>query len=62
MAPEPKIEASTKPHEHQKFELFCTIIASKMASPNFQNGPKDGLCDYGVKIVFPCTLTFPQIH
>jgi hypothetical protein len=30
------IEDSTKPHVHQKFEIFWTNIASKMAYPNFK--------------------------
>jgi hypothetical protein len=36
-------EASTKPHVHQKIEIFWTNIASTMACPNFKNGPKIGL-------------------
>jgi hypothetical protein len=35
-----RLEASTKPHVHQKFEIFWTNIASTMACPNFINGPK----------------------
>jgi hypothetical protein len=42
------LEASTKPHVHQKFEIFWTNIASSMASPNSKNGPKNGLCLLGV--------------
>jgi hypothetical protein len=37
------LEASTKPHVHQKFEIFWTNIAFTMAYPNFKNGPKNGL-------------------
>jgi hypothetical protein len=43
------LEASTKPHVHQKFEIFWTNIASTMACPKFQNGPKNGLRPLGVK-------------
>jgi hypothetical protein len=42
------LEASTKPHVHQKFEIFWTNIASTMACPNFKNGPKIGLGPLGV--------------
>jgi hypothetical protein len=45
------LEASTKPHVHQKFEIFRTNIASTMGCPNFKNGPKNGLCYLGVKKV-----------
>jgi hypothetical protein len=45
-----RLEASTKPHVHQKVEIFWTNIASTMACPNFLNGPKDGLGPLGVKI------------
>jgi hypothetical protein len=44
-----RLEASTKPHVHQKFEIFWTNIASTMACPNFKNGPKKGLGLLGVK-------------
>jgi hypothetical protein len=44
-----RLEASTKPHVHQKFEIFWTNIASTMAYPNSKNGPKNGLCPLGVK-------------
>jgi hypothetical protein len=37
------LEARTKPHVHQKFEIFWAI-----AYPNFQNGPKNGLCYLGI--------------
>jgi hypothetical protein len=43
------LEASTKPHVHQKFEIFWTNIASTIACPNFINGPKIGLRPLGVK-------------
>jgi hypothetical protein len=43
------LEASTKPHVHQKFEIFWTNIAFTMAYPNFKNGPKKGLGPLGVK-------------
>jgi hypothetical protein len=42
------LEASTKPHVHQKFEIFWTNIASTMACPNFKNGSKIGLRPLGV--------------
>jgi hypothetical protein len=45
-----RLEASTKPHVHQKFQIFWTNIASTMACPNFKNGPKNGLCPLGVKL------------
>jgi hypothetical protein len=45
------LEASTKPHVHQKFEIFWTNIASTMACPNFKNGPKKGLGPLGVKAI-----------
>jgi hypothetical protein len=43
------LEASTKPHVHQKFEIFWTNIASTMACPIFKNGPTNGLGPLGVK-------------
>jgi hypothetical protein len=43
-----RLEASTKPHVHRKFEIFWTNIASTMACPNFKNGPKTGLRPLGV--------------
>jgi hypothetical protein len=43
------LEASTKPHVHQKFQIFWTNIAFTMACPNFKNGPKNGLGLLGVK-------------
>jgi hypothetical protein len=42
------LEASTKPHVHQKFEIFWTNIASTMACPISKNGPKMGLRPLGV--------------
>jgi hypothetical protein len=43
------LEASTKPHVHQKFESFWTNTASTIACPNFKNGPKNGLHLLGIK-------------
>jgi hypothetical protein len=43
-----RIEASTKPQVHQKFEIFWTNITSTMACPMSKNGPKKGLCPLGV--------------
>jgi hypothetical protein len=43
------LEVSTKPHVHQKFEIFWTNITFTMASPNFKNGPKNGLRPLGIK-------------
>jgi hypothetical protein len=45
-----RLEASTKAHVHQKFEIFWTNIASTMAYPNFKNGPKNELCPLGVNV------------
>jgi hypothetical protein len=45
------LEASTKSHVHQKFEIFWTNIASTMACPNFKNGPKNGLHPLGVNVL-----------
>jgi hypothetical protein len=50
------LEASTKLHVHQKFEIFWINIASTMACPNFKNGPKTRLRPLGVKIL--AFLTF----
>jgi hypothetical protein len=47
------LEAITKPHVHQKFQIFWTNIAFTMACPNFKNGPKNGLGPLGVKRLFP---------
>jgi hypothetical protein len=44
-----RLEASTKPHVHQKFGISWTNIAFTMAYPNFKNGPKKGLGPLGVK-------------
>jgi hypothetical protein len=44
-----RLEASTKPHVHQKFEIFWTNIASTMACPMSKNRPKKGLRPLGVK-------------
>jgi hypothetical protein len=44
-----RLEASTKPHVPQKFEIFWTNIASTMAYPMSKNGPKKGLCPLGLK-------------
>jgi hypothetical protein len=46
-----RLEASTKPHIHQKFELFWTNIAFTMACPNFKNGPKHGLRSLGLTML-----------
>jgi hypothetical protein len=43
-----RLEASTKPPVHQKFEIFWTNIASTMACLNFKIGPKNGLRPLGV--------------
>jgi hypothetical protein len=45
------LEATTKPHVYQKFEIFWTNIASTMACPNFKNGPKNGLRCLGVNVL-----------
>jgi hypothetical protein len=45
-----RLEASTKPHVHQKFEIFWTNIASTMACPMSKNGPKKGLRPLGIKV------------
>jgi hypothetical protein len=44
-----RLESSTKPHVHQKFEIFWTNIASAMGCPNSKNMPKKGLRPLGVK-------------
>jgi hypothetical protein len=44
-------EARTKPHLHQKFQIFWTNIAFTMACPKFKNGPKNGLGPLGVNEV-----------
>jgi hypothetical protein len=45
------LEASIKPHVHQKFEIFGTNIASTMGCPNSKNRPKKGLRPLGVKFL-----------
>jgi hypothetical protein len=47
-----RLEASTKPHVHQKFEIFWTNIAY----PNFKNGPKTGLHPLGINLQFLIVL------
>jgi hypothetical protein len=54
-----RLEASTKPHVHQKFEIFWTNIASTLACPNFKNGPKTRLRPLGVN---PHGLQFEDIY
>jgi hypothetical protein len=44
-----RLEASTKPHVHQKFEIFWTNIASTMGCPNSKNRPKKVLRPLGIK-------------
>jgi hypothetical protein len=44
------LEASTKPHVHQKFEIFWTNIVSTMACANSKDGPKNGLRSLGIKL------------
>jgi hypothetical protein len=56
------LEASTKPHVHQKFEIFWTNIASTMACPNFKNGPKNGLGPLGVNIGYFVVMTIHNIN
>jgi hypothetical protein len=63
------LEASTKPHVHQKFEIFWTNIASTMACPNFKNRPKKGLGPIGVnfeliyfqELIFPRNICFHKV-
>jgi hypothetical protein len=45
-----RLEASTKPFVHRKFEIFWTNITSTMTCPNFKNGPKKGLGPLGVNL------------
>jgi hypothetical protein len=47
-----RLEASTKPHVHQKFEFFWTNIASTMGCPSSKNRPKKGLRPLGVNIIY----------
>jgi hypothetical protein len=56
------LEASTKPHVHQKFEIFWTNIASTMAYPNFKNGPKKGLGPLGVKQYTTPSIKHPKLN
>jgi hypothetical protein len=35
----------------ENLRFFWTNIATTMAYPNFKNGPKNGLCPLGVKLV-----------
>jgi hypothetical protein len=44
------LEASTKPHVHQKFEIFWTNILSTMACPNFKKTLKMASSPLGVKL------------
>jgi hypothetical protein len=44
-----RLEGSTKPHVHRKYEIFWTNIASTMAYPNIKIGPQNGLGPLGVK-------------
>jgi hypothetical protein len=44
-----RLKASTKPHVHQKLEIFWTNIASRMGCPNSKNRPTKGLRPLGVK-------------
>jgi hypothetical protein len=45
-----RLEGSTKPQDHRKYEIFWTNIASTMACPDFKNGPKNGLGPLGVNL------------
>jgi hypothetical protein len=53
------LEASTKPHVHQKFGIFWTNIASTMACPNFKNRPKNGPGPLGIN-TFECIYNLFQ--
>jgi hypothetical protein len=44
-----RLEASTKPHVHQKFEIFWTNITSTIAYPNFKKALKMASSPLGVK-------------
>jgi hypothetical protein len=55
------LEATTKPHVHQKFEIFWTNIASTMACPNSKNGPKNGLRPLGVNIACINMMSHPSL-
>jgi hypothetical protein len=58
------LEASTKPHVHQKFQIFWTNIALTMPCPNFKNGPKNGLGPLRVKVAWieVCLANFQTAH
>jgi hypothetical protein len=43
------LEASTKPHVHQKFEIFLDKYCIHNGLPKLQNRPKNGLRHLGVK-------------
>ena len=43
------LEASTKAHVNQKFEIFWTNISSTMTCPNSKNGPENGIRPLGNK-------------
>jgi hypothetical protein len=53
-----RLEASTKPHVHQKFEIFWTNIASAMGCPNSKNRAKKGLRPLGVNMQQSTMLDF----
>jgi hypothetical protein len=46
-----RLEASTKPHVHQKFEIFWTNIASTMACPMSKKWAKKGVNGCGVLVL-----------
>jgi hypothetical protein len=52
------LQASTKPHVHQKFDIFWTNIASTMACPNSKNGPKNELHPLGIKLAIFLWILF----
>jgi hypothetical protein len=51
-----RLEASTKPLVHQKFEIFWTNIASPMDCSNSKNRPKKGLRLLGVNVNKPISM------
>jgi hypothetical protein len=55
------LEASTKPHVHQKFEIFWTNIASTMACPNSKSGPKNGLRFLVIKVYMEFNLLWWEV-
>jgi hypothetical protein len=57
-----RLEASSKPRIHQKFENFGINIASTMACPNFENGPKTALRPLGVKSILENSLKLTYIQ